>query len=157
MSYDLTNPETGLPATYVPLEGAEFEALLPRVLPPHWHRRREDPRELASRAVYETVNTRVIVSAGTEEDGKRWLHLSVSKRDGRMPRWDELLEVRDVVAGAEALAIHVCPPRSEHFDVFMNGVLRDRPARERVEIMHLWVPLEGSPLPNFLRARGGSL
>jgi hypothetical protein len=48
--------------------------------------------------------------------------------------------------GCEQLAVSVLPPRSEHYD-----------ARTGVEVMHLWAPLDGSPLPNFLRARGGTL
>ena len=143
------NPYTGRPAQgYEPLPKAEQYALCPRVLPYPWY----ENRSQGMAGVYDSDRMRVILSAAREEDGKRWLHLSVSRRDGRIPTWDEIVKVKDIFAGAEALAVHVVPRRSEHYDAVKAGHVPGP-----LEVLHLWVCLDGDPVPNFLRARGGTL
>lgn len=136
------NPLTGERVAYRDLPIDEVRAMLPRVLPANWRKERAAGFD----GVYSSPSLRVIFSAGVEEDGKRWKHVSVSRADHTIPSWLDLIEVRDVFLGREQLAIEVLPPRSEHYD-----------ARTGTEVMHLWAPLDGSPLPNFLRARGGTL
>ena len=125
--------------TYQDLPEAEQEALCPRVLPYPWQRH-------GRMAAWDSDRLRVLLSAGIEDDGKRWLHLSCSRRDRRTPTWEDLTKVRDVFAGPEALAIHVVAPRSEHYDAGLG-----------MDVMHLWVCLDGRPIPDFRRARGGTL
>jgi len=138
-----TNPITGREATCVPLGLTKLRALLPRVLPYPWHVVATDPD---GGLAYDSDRLRVLVDAHIEEDGKAWIHLSVSRRDRRLPTWEDLVTIRDVFLGAEQLAVQVLPPRSEHYDAGLG-----------VEVLHLWAPLESDPLPNFLRARGGTL
>ncbi len=136
------NPVTGSPVAYRDLPYEDVRAMLPRVLPPNWR----EERAAGFDGVYSSPSLRVIFSAGVEEDGKRWAHVSVSRADKTLPSWLDLVEVRDVFLGREQLAVQVLPPRSEHYNI-----------RTGIEVMHLWAPLDGSPLPNFLRARGGTL
>lgn len=136
------NPVTGAPIAYRDLPRREVLDLLPRVLPSNW-RRVHDPR---FDGVYHSLTLRALFSAGVEEDGRRWIHLSVSRTDRMIPTWLDLTEARDALLGRERLAVQVLPPRAEHYD---SGT--------GVEVLHLWAPLDGSPLPNFLRARGGTL
>jgi hypothetical protein len=79
----------------------------------------------------------VISSAATEDDGKEWLHLSVSRQD-RLPSWDDLVEVKEVFGGTATSAIQVIPPRAEYVNCHPN-------------VLHLWVCLDESPLPDFRR------
>ena len=116
--------------------------MLPRVLPPNWRKRLAKHFD----GVYDSPSLTVIFSAGIEEDGKRWAHVSVSRADNTVPSWLDLVEVRDVFLGREQFAVQVLPPRAEHYD-----------ARTGKDVLHLWAPLDGAPLPNFLRARGGTL
>jgi hypothetical protein len=136
------NPITGRRVTYQPVPDEEMYDLLPRVLPAGW----AENREAGYDGVYDSSSLRVIFSAGIEEDGKRWAHVSVSRRDLTIPSWLDLVEVRDIFLGRERLAIQVLAPRSEHY-TFGRGT----------EVLHLWAPLEGTPIPNFLRARGGTI
>lgn len=78
---------------------------------------------------------RVICSARTEADGKRWLHVSCGHRD-RLPTWDELVTVKETFIGRERLAIQVIPRRSEHVNTHPN-------------VLHLWSCLDGDPTPDF--------
>ncbi len=82
----------------------------------------------------------VCLSGCIELDGKRWLHLSCSHRK-RLPTWDEMVEVKELFLGEDAKAIQVLPPRKE----WVN--LCDR-------VLHLWVCLDGDPLPDFTRGTG---
>jgi hypothetical protein len=77
----------------------------------------------------------LIVTACREADGHLWVHLSVAGRD-RLPTWPELVAVRDWIVGAEAKAIQVVPPRSEYVNLHPF-------------CLHLWVCLDGDPLPDF--------
>ena len=52
---------------------------------------------------------RAIYSTATEQDGRRWLHFSVSWRD-RLPTWEELTLARDELLGPQTKAIQVLPP-----------------------------------------------
>lgn len=139
---DLESIAPSAPLGDIPPE--EAEALFPRALPPNW-RRRYDVRFGAGTGIFESVSLAVFFTVGVEEDGQRWAHLSVSRRDGMIPSWLDLVEVRDVLLGRGRLALQVMPPRSDHYSL------------AGVEVLHLWAPLARSPLPNFLRARGGVL
>lgn len=80
-----------------------------------------------------------IVTVANELDGKRWVHLSVS-RAARLPSWDDLTSARDAFLGPEALAVQVLAPKSRHINIHAH-------------CLHLWKCLDGDPVPDF--ARGG--
>jgi hypothetical protein len=82
---------------------------------------------------------RVIASIAKELDGKRWLHLSMSRR-GRLPNYEDMKYLKRHWAGDESKAIEVHAPAAEHVNINPN-------------VRHLWVCLDGDPLPDF--ARGG--
>jgi hypothetical protein len=142
METEMINPVTGQAVTYRPLPDAEVRNLLPRILPAGW----VVIPSLDFEGFYESSSLRVIFSAGIEEDGKKWAHVSVSRYDKTVPSWLDLVEVRDIFLGRERLAIQVLAPWSEHY-TFGRGT----------EVLHLWAPLDGIPIPNFARARGGVL
>jgi hypothetical protein len=81
----------------------------------------------------------VIHSISVELDGELWEHVSVSRKDGRMPSWEQTRDVFRQVCGDDALGIIVVPPKSEHVDI--------------AEVSHVWRCLSRRPIPDF--ARGG--
>lgn len=118
-----------------------YNNVLRRIMPSTWRvvQRTEDGMAWANGRLA------VILSAATELDDKRWLHISVSMMGdpGLLPSWANLCEVRDVFLGEEALCLHLLPPKSEHVNIH-HGVL------------HLWHCMDGRPTPDFTRG-GGSL
>lgn len=106
----------------------------PRVLPPWWAL----DQEAADGARYLNRHEGfvVILSAATELDGKRWVHLSMSHHK-RPPRWEELREAKDVFIG-ERFAYQVLPPPSQYVNIDHR-------------VLHLWHCLDGDPLPDFTR------
>jgi len=103
--------------------------------PPGWRlvETRQDGRAWANTKKKLTV----IASESTELDGKRWLHLSIG-HPKRLPSYDEMKYLKRHWAGTEAKAIEVHAPESEHVNIHSF-------------VRHLWVCLEGDPLPDFTR------
>jgi hypothetical protein len=136
----------------MPLSEAAEEACVPRVLPVGWEPHRGFPGYAWTNTLVGSPmrGVSVMLSAGVEEDGRGWLHVSLS-RAGRIPSWEDCCVVKALFIGEERWAYQVLAPRSEHF------TLPDGPGRLG-KVLHLWAPLDGEPrLPNFLRARGGTL
>jgi hypothetical protein len=77
----------------------------------------------------------VMVTGEVEQDGKRWMHLSISHRD-RLPTWDELKEIKHWILGPDTVAIQVVAPVDQHVNLHPN-------------CLHLWHCLDGSPIPDF--------
>ncbi len=77
----------------------------------------------------------VIVSCSVEEDGKPWIHLSVSRKKS-IPTWVDLVNVKEIFMGKDALAIQILPPRSEYINVHEF-------------CLHLYQCLEDRPIPDF--------
>ena len=77
----------------------------------------------------------VIISCCIEEDGKNWVHLSVSRKNS-MPTWGELVDVKEIFLGKNAVAIQVLPPRSEWVNVHPF-------------CLHLYQCLDARPIPDF--------
>lgn len=77
----------------------------------------------------------VICSGRVEEDGKRWIHVSCSRR-GRLPSWDDLKKVKHVFLGREAKAIQILPPEDQYVNFHPY-------------VLHLWTCLDGDPLPDL--------
>lgn len=105
---------------------------VPRVLPFGWER---GPDMYDAARFRGPRGLRVIVTEGLERDGKRWRHVSVSKRD-QLPSWDDLKAVKDLLIGSEALAIQVLPRASEYVNIHPH-------------CLHLWHCLDGDPVPDF--------
>lgn len=60
---------------------------------------------------------RVIETIADKEDGKNWLHVSVSKRNKKMPSYEELAEVRRVFIGEERECYMVYPPKERYVNL----------------------------------------
>lgn len=83
-----------------------------------------------------------IVSAAREDDGKVWLHASVSRRDRKLPTWDDLKVLKHYCIGHERKAIQVLPPTTRYVNL--------------ANVLHLFCCLSGNDgLPEF--SFGGSL
>jgi len=136
--------------SYTMVSEIEEEALLPRVLPAGWTRIPAPGPAFDCHGDGALRGLRVLVSVGVEEDGRKWMHVSLS-RSGRVPSWEDVDAVKRLFVGDGRYAYQVIPPRADHYS------LPDGPGRFG-KVLHLWAPLEGEPpLPNFLRARGGTL
>lgn len=111
---------------------------LPTVLPAGWE---EHPPAYGwdrdYNRVYQRHGTlRVLISAARYNDGKRWLHVSVSRKNREIPTWTIMCEVEDLFIGPERIALQLHPLRSQYVNIH-SGVL------------HLWHPLDGVDLPDF--------
>jgi hypothetical protein len=123
------------------LHDLHIDPFLPRTLPPGW---RQCAREADGVAYYGRASgLAVIFSVGVEPDGRRWLHLSVSRRS-RIPSWHDLRLAKDVFLGPDRAAYQVLPRESEYVN-------------HNPFVLHLWSCLDGDPLPDFRRAVGGLL
>lgn len=75
--------------------------------------------------------------------GKRWLHVSVSRRS-RTPTYEDLAQVKAAFVGELLPAYQVFPRATEHRNFHPN-------------CLHLWVPLEGDPFPDPLGERADTV
>ncbi len=104
--------------------------LLPRVLPVGWRALSDAP------VAYQSDDgVRVLVSGCVEGDGKRWLHVSLS-RPNRLPTWRDLRTVKDIFVGRERLAVQVLPPQRDYYNFHPY-------------VLHLWSCIDGDPVPDF--------
>ena len=78
--------------------------------------------------VFETLET---------HDGMEWLHVSAS-RDGMLPTWADMREVKQVFLGPKREAYMVLPPDERY--------INDHPF-----VLHLWCSIDGPLLPDFRR------
>lgn len=81
------------------------------------------------------MGMRVICSARTEADGKRWIHVSYS-RQKRLPDYRDSCLVKSAFIGDDRLALALFPRSSEHVNVHPR-------------CLHLWACLDGDPTPDF--------
>lgn len=109
---------------------------LPRVLPPNVV---EEKALDGARYIDPIGGLNVIVSGAFDLDGKRWLHVSCSRRD-RLPSWEDLRAVKDCYIGKEKLAVQVLPQQSRYINIHPY-------------VLHLWHCVDADPIPDF--ARGG--
>lgn len=120
------------------LSGVPIAELLPLVLPPYW---REAERRVDGCAYVQSLTGLVVIlSANREGDGRRWLHLSVSRRN-RLPSWEDLREVKAIFLGPTRKAIQILPPEAEYVNLHPY-------------VLHLWACLDGDPLPDFTQGSG---
>lgn len=80
----------------------------------------------------------VLFTVGRQDDGKRWLHVSIVVPEG-LPTYEDLCELKRIFVGQKRQAIQVFPPRSKHVNI------HDR-------CLHLWACLDGDGLPDFGKA-----
>lgn len=116
--------------------GSELDAR-PAYLPPQWR--------LVDRggdgAAYKRVDgLAVIASASLQQDGKRWLHVSLS-RANRLPSYEDLAHVKRVFVGEDRFAVQVFAPKAQHVNL-------------HAYCLHLWCCLDGHPLPDFSQGTG---
>jgi hypothetical protein len=112
-------------------------AWFPEGLPAEWT---EHPTPYGWNRVYHRVyakhgTLRVLVSAAHYGDGKHWLHVSVSRKNGQLPTWEVLSEVKDLFIGPARTALQVLPSRAKHVNI--------------APVLHLWHCLEGDVTPDF--------
>lgn len=112
----------------------------PSILPPGW--KVWETGEDGYKYVNEKDRQVVIISWAIEQDRKMWLHFSMSTA-ARVPNWDELVRAKEIFLGVESRAIQVIPPRSEYVNL-------------NKRVLHLFVCLDGNPLPDFTQG-GGTL
>ena len=118
-------------------EPMPLPAWFPEVLPPGWE---EFPPAYGwdrdyNRCYQRHGTLRVLVSAALYGDGKRWLHVSVSRKNREIPTWMVMSEVKDLFIGPERTALQVHPPRSKHVNI--------------APVLHLWHCLDGEATPDF--------
>jgi hypothetical protein len=82
----------------------------------------------------------LVHSVAIERDGEMWEHVSLSRRDGAMPPWEQVRDVFHEVAGPEGLGIIVVPPKTEHVNI--------------AEVAHVWRCLTRRPIPDFTHGSG---
>lgn len=112
--------------------------LIPRVLPSGYRIsvRSDDGCHLEYRGLngYHSV----ILSAAYEQDGRRWLHVSVATPT-KLPSWDLLKQVKDIFIGREKQAIQVLPSEASYINLHPH-------------CLHLFHCLEeNNPVPDFTR------
>jgi len=135
---------------YAMISEAEEESYVPGVLPAGWVRLEAPGPAFICQGLGGLRDVMVLFSVGVENDGRKWIHVSLS-RPNRLPSWEDIQAVKDLFIGTERYAYQVLPPKLEHY-----SLPQGRPRSGYV--LHLWAPVSGEPpLPNFLKARGGTL
>jgi hypothetical protein len=80
-----------------------------------------------------------IISSAIEHDGRRWIHLSIARRD-HLPSWGELVRARDAFLGPEVRCLQVVAPTAEHVNIHDF-------------CLHLWHCPEGDGIPDFTQGK----
>lgn len=81
----------------------------------------------------------VIYSISKELDGKEWLHVSLA-RPNKYPPYEEIKYVKNIFIG-DSKAVMIFPEAKEHVNIHNY-------------CMHLFMCLDGDPLPDFSRGMG---
>lgn len=76
----------------------------------------------------------IMASAGEYDDGKEWLHVSVSRKS-RLPTYEEMTRIKRDFIGDDKKAISVLPEKKYHVNINKN-------------CLHLFYSAE-NPLPEF--------
>ena len=125
-----------------PVALGEVFGWLSRELPKGWELRSGgQPADDGARWYHRGLGLAVIESFALEADGRRWHHVSVSRRS-RCPTWDEMCLAHRLFIGDEVAAYQVHVPRSRWISIHPF-------------CLHLWACLDAPAgvLPDF--ARGG--
>lgn len=89
---------------------------------------------------------RVICSIARQDDDRIWAHVSVSRRDKRMPTFEDLRFAKESVF-PDRVALQVFPPTDEWYSYGHS---------EAPEVLHLFICLTERPTPDF-RGSAGTL
>lgn len=117
---------------------AWFDEALPAIVPAGW---RALDRRSDGVAYRHAIRRLLVILSAEEHDDRRWLHLSCSHAE-RLPKWSELVDVKELFLGVERYAYQVVPPRSRYVNIHPN-------------VLHLFAPLDDPPpLPDFTRGSG---
>ncbi len=84
---------------------------------------------------------RVIRSEALQDDGRWWAHVSVSRRDRKLPTWEQMAELKRLFLGdVEAYMVH--PPEARYVNI--------------AQVLHWFACLDepGGVLPDFTRGAG---
>ena len=105
----------------------------PEVLPYNWELLKTEPE--GRFWIVSNVMT-VICSILPYSDGKEWVHLSVARRT-RLPTWEELKQVKEVILGDRWCA-QIFPPKAEYVNTHPY-------------CLHLYSPADENyrPMPDF--------
>jgi hypothetical protein len=116
----------------------QYQLPLTGKLPPGWHL----TEERLDGARWDNHKKRLIViaSIAKEQDGKTWMHLSMSHHR-RVPTYDELVYLKRHWAGEDRKCIMVLPKKEEHVNI-------------NPRVLHLFCCLDGDPLPDFTHGKG---
>ena len=113
----------------------------PTILPPGWAKIQDgEDGAMYQARLGQDIGLRVIASAGLEEDGKWWLHVSASRKT-RMPTWGDLRRAKDIFIGPNVSAIQVLPKQDDWINI-------------NPFVLHLWHCLDDDPLPDFTHGIG---
>jgi hypothetical protein len=137
----LASADTGLPPGLAPLPGDESIPLSDLVSIDAGPWRDVTAAAHAQGLMFDAMyvnpfdGKRVIVSWARRDDGKRWVHVSVS-HPSRIPSYEELAEVKRRFIGSDRYAVMVFPEESKHVNIHPR-------------CLHLWHCVDGHPLPEF--------
>lgn len=81
----------------------------------------------------------IIASTGEYDDGKEWLHISVSRKS-RLPTYEEITRIKRDFIGDDKKAISVLPEKKYHVNIHEY-------------CLHLFYSAE-NPLPEFSSGKG---
>jgi hypothetical protein len=83
----------------------------------------------------------IVASAAIEDDNAVWVHISLSY-PGKLPTWDDIKGVRNVILGSNRWAYQVLPPDDQSINIHPY-------------CLHIWAPWDEDDdlMPDF--ARGG--
>lgn len=111
---------------------------LPLVLPAGWETLPVNPMvgHDYGRIYQKHGMVRVIIACAQYQDGKRWLHVSVSRKNRQIPSWTLMSEVKELFIGQDRTAYQVHPPRAKHVNIHPG-------------VLHLWHCLDGDVTPDF--------
>ncbi len=110
-------------------EQVQFESY---VLPANW----KEIEHLTKTARSFKNNKGIAVIVGIElHDDKRWKHVSASHRM-RVPKYQELCEIKTIFIGEDELALQVFPPKEEKVNFHPH-------------CLHLFSPMDERPIPDF--------
>ena len=125
---------------------SKLDDVLPLVLPAGWERIQTPPAmfaifptELVRFFRYRDGGQLIATIEDAFPDKSVWLHISFSYPT-RLPKWDELVAVKNIFLGKKRLAIQLLPQEEDYVNIHQNT-------------LHLYTRLDGDTLPGL--APGG--
>lgn len=107
-------------------------------LPDHWRVavRSED----GIHCVSDKFKLKAILSGCIEDDGKLWMHFSLSA-DRSVPNWEQMVKAKNIFLGEDSLAVQVFPRKVNYVNIHKH-------------VLHLWECLDSDPVPDFSSGSG---